>query len=339
MKFISKYWQKRIDDLAAIYDFRNVTSKEANTSDEWAIYTRYSTLEQRDGYTEEMQIRECEAFAERTGLKVGKIYSDRGRTGTNTDRPEYQNMQAAIKRGEHRGVLVHKIDRAFRNAEAMLSTFNNWTKKGIRFASATEMIDFTTPWGKLILAVLAMLAEIFIDNLRAETSKGKRGRFYEGIHNGPIPFGYCNGRCSRCTDPNGPGYCYRVGWPDLTEKKYPVPHPIDNEAVKHAFNLYETGAYTDEGVADALNHYQVMTEEGQLVQVRSKGKPGKGPNVFKKDMVNDLLQNLFYIGQVVYYGPKKGEPGKKRTSVKEHRQGLHTALITESQFRRCKKIT
>jgi DNA invertase Pin-like site-specific DNA recombinase len=36
----------------------------------------------------------------------------------------------------------------------------------VTFASVQEKLDFTTPWGKLMLTVLGMLAEIYLDNVR-----------------------------------------------------------------------------------------------------------------------------------------------------------------------------
>ena len=47
-----------------------------------------------------------------------------------------------------------------------------------------EKIDLSTPWGKLTMTVLGMLAEIYIDNLRYETRKGKLARARKGLWNG-----------------------------------------------------------------------------------------------------------------------------------------------------------
>ncbi len=333
------YWLKRIELLKEAYRRRSRTDTQKAMGEEWVIYTRFSIEEQAEGYSEEQQIRECQAFADSRGWRITDIYSDRGRTGTNADRPAFQRLLRNSKKGKFDGVLTHKIDRTFRNAQGMLSTFNDWTKQGISFASATEVIDFSTPWGKFILAVLAMLAEIFIDNLREETKKGKRGRFHKGLHNGPIPFGYCNGQCSHCTDTNGPGYCYRVDLPDLHQAKHTVPHPVDSLAVKHAYHLYQLGTYTDRQIADALNHFQVKVPDGHQVQVRSRGKPGQGPGPFTKEMVRDMLQNIFYIGKVPYYGSEyDGEKVIKHTRLQDHLEGLHPPLITEAEFNRALQI-
>jgi len=53
-------------------------------------------------------------------------------------------------------------------------------------ASVQEQMDFTTPWGKLTSTMLGMLAEIYIDNVRHETRKGKIQRARDGYFNGNI---------------------------------------------------------------------------------------------------------------------------------------------------------
>ncbi len=141
------------------------------------------------------------------------------------------------------------------------------------FVSITENLDFTTPWGKLTLAVLGTLAEIYIDKLSAETSKGKRARARKGLYNGTIPFGYCKGDCSTCTDPNGPGYCPRHGGPDLCEQDPEVTlwlHPIESVAMQLAFQWYATGKYAQGEIARAP---QPITSTGWTMARRS----GSGP--------------------------------------------------------------
>jgi len=57
-------------------------------------------------------------------------------------------------------------------------------ERDVTFVSVQEKIDLSTPWGKLTLTVLGMLAEIYIDNLRYETRKGKIARARKGLCNG-----------------------------------------------------------------------------------------------------------------------------------------------------------
>ena len=59
------------------------------------------------------------------------------------------------------------------------------------FLSLTENFDLSTPWGKVGVDLMGTLAEVYLDNLSAETSKGKRQRAKEGLTNASIiPYGY-----------------------------------------------------------------------------------------------------------------------------------------------------
>src|SRR5690606_28547339 len=146
-------------------------------------------------------------------------------------------------------------------------------RAGVSFVSITENLDFTTPWGKLTLAVLGTLAEIYLDKLSAETSKGKVARAQKGLYNGTIPYGYCQGNCATCTDPNGPGYCPRCGGPDLKEEEPSYAlwlHPVESAAMRLAFEWYATGDYSDGDIARRLNGCQYRGSDGASLPFRSK---------------------------------------------------------------------
>ncbi|MGH2588744.1 MAG: recombinase family protein, partial [Dehalococcoidia bacterium] len=50
-------------------------------------------------------------------------------------------------------------------------------------------LDFTTPMGKVMLGMLALLAEYYSENLGLEIKKGKAERKAQGLYNGLLPFG------------------------------------------------------------------------------------------------------------------------------------------------------
>jgi len=165
------------------------------------------------------------------------------------------------------------------------------------------------------------------------------GRFEKGLHNGPPPFGYCRGHCAACTDENGPGYCYRAGLPDLHTDKHLVPHPVDSLALQYAFEQYNTGDFTDKEIAGLLNAFRGETPDGDLIQVRSRGKMGQTPGPFSKDMIRDLLQNPFYAGVVPYYGSeKKGARIVKYLKPQNINEGLHLPLISQAVFQQALQI-
>ena len=48
-------------------------------------------------------------------------------------------------------------------------------------------MDFSTPAGLMNVVMLAFFAQWYVENLSAETTKGKRERFAQGLYNGDRP--------------------------------------------------------------------------------------------------------------------------------------------------------
>jgi site-specific DNA recombinase len=300
-------------------------------------YGRASTIEQvEDGHSLDAQEHAIVEFCRARGWTLVEIYVDPGLSGALVDRPALQRLLADAGQGQFDVVVVHAIDRFYRDLQGLLSAFKHLQDLGVSFISISENLDFTTPWGKLALAVLGTLAEIYLDKLRFETSKGKKARARKGLPNGFPPLGYCRGNCAACTDPNGEGYCPRFGQPSLSAAGPSDPwvaHPIEQAAVQLAFSRYASGEYSDGQIARLLNEYR----NGGDVVLRTKGRPGRGkPGRFNKDSIRDLLQNVHYTGQVPYYGPTNGDK-RKRDPVALY-PGQHPALIDQALFDRCQEI-
>ena len=78
------------------------------------IYARYSS----DNQTEqsiEGQLRCCQDYAERNGISILNTYIDRAMTGTNDNRPDFQQMIKDSESKEFEYVIVYKLDRFSRN--------------------------------------------------------------------------------------------------------------------------------------------------------------------------------------------------------------------------------
>ena len=242
------------------------------------LYVRVSMEEQLRGYSIQEQIIAGREYAEGHGWAVVEVYVDEARTATNNRRPAFRRLRRDAKVGRFDVVVVHKLDRFYRHAQGMLQVYEELERRGILFTSLTERIDFSRPEGKLMLAVLSTLAEIYVTNLREETRKGKRGRARSGLWNGSIPFGYCRGNCTTCTDNNGPGYCPEYGHPDRNH--HPgilVPHPIEAKGILYAFQQYATGQFSDRDIAEMLNRYVITLPDGTAIPLRSKGRNYRQP--------------------------------------------------------------
>ena len=75
------------------------------------IYARQS-VDRKDSISIESQIDFC-----KYELKGGscRVFKDKGYSGKNTDRPEFQKLLGEIRKGKVRRVVVYKLDRISRS--------------------------------------------------------------------------------------------------------------------------------------------------------------------------------------------------------------------------------
>ncbi len=108
-----------------------------------------------------------------------RIYQEKS-SGAKTDRPELARMLDTARKGDV--VIVWKLDRLGRSLLQLIETVNLLHARGVQLKSITEnLIDTTTPSGKLVFGVFALMAEFERDMLRQRTNAGlaaarKRGR-------------------------------------------------------------------------------------------------------------------------------------------------------------------
>jgi site-specific DNA recombinase len=101
------------------------------------------------------------------------IAEDEAWSGKTVHRPAFQQMLADARAGQFDVVVCHKLDRFSRSLVDVLLTLDELQKYNVTFASAAESIDFTSPTGRMMLVMLAFFAEWYLQNLSAETTKGK----------------------------------------------------------------------------------------------------------------------------------------------------------------------
>jgi len=306
-------------------------------------YRRVSMREQIDGHSLDAQEKNIRDYAASQGWDLIEIYTDAGISAKkDSHRPDLERLMYDAKAKKFDVIVVDKIDRFYRHLAGLLTALDELRSIDISFASVQERLDFTSPWGKLMLTVLGILAEIYLDNLRQETLKGKHQRAREGLWNGLPPYGYCKGLCSACEDPNGKDYCPDFGNPNKSDGKRLVLHPVDSEVVKLVFSWYLSGKQSDASIAEKLNSYHMTFPDGSTIKVRQKGHPGvsvAGP--FKKDLIRDMLNRVFYTGKLPYKASSEiGARKTKRSELNEMTlyDGKHPALISEEDFQRVQEM-
>lgn len=158
-----------------------------------ALYPRVSGHEQEDNYSIPEQIDRMKKYCAARDWMVYKIYTDSGFSGSNLERP---GLQALIKDAENKKidmVLVYKLDRLSRSQRDTLYLIEDvFDKHGVYFSSMTENFDTSTPFGKAILGILAVFAQLEREQIKERTMVGKESRAKEGKWHGSryLPTGY-----------------------------------------------------------------------------------------------------------------------------------------------------
>lgn len=303
-------------------------------------YRRVSMKDQVEGFSLDAQEGNITRYVESHGWELVDIYIDAGISAKKgSRRPAFERLMKDAQAGKFDVVVVDKIDRFYRHLSGLLSTLDQLNSYGVSFASVQEQLDFTTPWGKLMLTVLGTLAEIYLDNLRQETRKGKLQRARQGFWLGEHPYGYCNGQCSHCTHPNGKDYCPDYGTPDKGDKRGLYPHPVESQVVKMVFEWYASGQETNRTITRRLSSASITLPSGKVLPIRSKGKLGRSePGIIGRDIIRDMIQREVYTGKLPYRGIDDNGRHLKRAEVTQLFPGHHTPLVDEATFTRAQEV-
>lgn len=304
-------------------------------------YKRVSMRDQLDGHSLDAQEVHIRNYAESQGWKLVKIYTDAGISAKKgSTRPAFDQLLADAKEEKFDVVIVDKIDRFYRHLGGLLAALEQLNESHVSFASIQEKLDFTTPWGKLMLTMLGMLAEVYLDNLRQEVKKGQKQRARKGLWIGGVPYGYCKGNCQDCTDPNGKDYCPRYGKSNLGDGKNLCAHPIESIGVKLAFEWYATGQYSGRTIAGMLNEYRLKLDDGTEMGFRQKGRKGivNNPGAFTGDIIRDMIQRLAYTGKLSYQGLNPESERHKHRPAEDAVAGNHPAIISTELYEKARFV-
>ncbi|MCR2822738.1 recombinase family protein [Lederbergia panacisoli] len=258
-----------------------------------AIYCRVSTEEQaREGYSIQAQLQTLRQYAQLYGWEIAEEYVDEGISGKNiTGRPAMRKLVADIERDKFQAVLVWKISRLSRNMLDTLKLLDRLEDYGVKFISYSENFDTGTPIGRLVVQLMASIAEMERNTLSENVKLGMKQRALEGYWNGGIVLGY-----------------------DLIEKELVI---NQNEAaiVQLIFNLYANG----KGLRAISNH------------LNKAGYKTKRNRYFSINGVAQILDNIVYNGKISWLKfedwDTKRRRGKNPNPIIV--EGKHEAIISD----------
>lgn len=161
-------------------------------------YTRVSTENQIENYSIDEQVERIKSYCAAKGWTLAHTYIDRGYSGGNTDRPGLQKMLEAVRKHEADAIVVYKLDRLSRSQKDTLTLIEDeLLSNGVDFISINENFDTSTPFGRAMIGILSVFAQLEKDQITERFTMGRIGRgkagFFHGGGNAPTGYDYTDG--------------------------------------------------------------------------------------------------------------------------------------------------
>jgi len=230
------------------------------------VYCRVSTEEQaQGGVSLEVQQQRCLEAARGDAAEDIELYVDDGYSGTTMERPGLTRLLTDAP--DLDAVYVWKIDRLARSVPDTATITRHLADADCGLASVTEAFDATTPWGRAMMYMLAVWAELMVGLLRENTAAALQQRVENGVAVGRIPYGY------RGTDEAG------VWEPD----------PETAVVVQRMFREY---------VEEGLSLRDIARRRNGEGLPRPSGRDSE----WDATIVGKLIRNPAYLGRIPWHG-------------------------------------
>jgi site-specific DNA recombinase len=231
------------------------------------IYVRVSTLAQyEEGYSIPQQIDRLQKYCEAMGYEVIKVYIEDGHSGGTMDRPALKQMLKEIAKLHPDMILVDKLDRLSRSQFDTLYMIQKiFEPQNVAFVSRAESFDTSSAFGKAMVGILAVFAELERSRIKERMIDGKEGRAKEGKYKGGgnVPIGF---RYDKETE-------------ELIINEY------EAEQVKEVYNLFLRRTPVN-SIAKIMNDKGYRTKYGE----------------WQGQTIRELILNPIYIGKIVHKG-------------------------------------
>jgi DNA invertase Pin-like site-specific DNA recombinase len=209
-------------------------------------YTRVSTLDQAQ---EGVSLAAQRSALEARGVEA--IFEDAGVTSgiPLEQRPAGSELAAKLQAGD---VLVAaKLDRLFRSSVECLIQVDKWRIQGVEVVLLDVGLDTSTPMGRAVLTIMAALAQLERDQIRARTKDAMAHLKIIGAKVGRAPFGY-----RYAEEPGGDG------------RKALEEAPHEMETLDRALAL-RSGGLSFSATAVTLNQEERLTRSGKVWSPRN----------------------------------------------------------------------
>ncbi|MFQ6029527.1 MAG: recombinase family protein [Dehalococcoidia bacterium] len=144
-----------------------------------AIYARVSTSDKEQN--PDTQLLPLRDFCAAQGWEISGEYVDQASASDLGHRVQWRRLLDDAAKRRFSSVLVFKLDRAFRSVKDMHDTLAAWEVVGVGFQSVRERFDTSTALGRLLLNLLASLAEFELELIRERVKAGMDRARRQGV--------------------------------------------------------------------------------------------------------------------------------------------------------------
>lgn len=261
-------------------------------------YFRVSTEEQASlGQSIETQKRLCLKWAKDNDYTIVGEFIDEGKSATSLNRPALKEMLARCQEDKTiKAVLVQDTDRLARNTLDHLTIKSILQKVGIEVISISQPMIDSSPEGNLIDTIIASVNTFQSQITGRKTSKVLEQKAKIGWWPGGVPpLGYRNIENTNSTS--------------SLDRKIIDLDPVTSPYMKRAFDLYSTGQYSAQKLADLLYGDGLRSKTGGTIH---------------DSVLINYLQNPFYVGLMRWRN--------------EVLPGKHPTLISREVFDQCQEV-
>jgi site-specific DNA recombinase len=164
-------------------------------------YVRVSRVAGRKGesyISPGVQREKIAGWARLHEVELGEVVVEEDVSGAKpVDERELGRLLGRVESGASAGIIAYKLSRFGRGALETLQAVERIKKAGGRLVTVEDGVDSAKPGGRLLLTVLAGLAEEELEQRRAGWASARRQALARGVHVGPTPIGYRRGRDGR----------------------------------------------------------------------------------------------------------------------------------------------
>lgn len=286
------------------------------------LYARLSeeTEENRERATVETQMELLRKFAaEREDMVVAKEYADISCTGTNFERPGFEEMMRDMRDGVIDCIVVKDLSRLGRD---YVETGNYIERVfpffGVRFIAVTDGYDSERPGGELVMPLKNMVNEMYVKDLSRKMKTAYRAKWNSGeFCSGKVPYGY------------------------QKEDRHLIPDPETRDVVVRIFEMFLGGTSIKEIGRILSSSVLSPADYKKMKSGKMSGEDGRLP--WKSTTVRHILKSEVYAGDYVHNKQKRSKFGQYGKVLQPEEQWVvirdtHEPLVSREVFGRAQEM-